>query len=160
MVCRARQFLMRGCDAAFEFQGSFCKASVFGFNVHCNVLPCVLSGLSSACLFGVGSIFVPMPGVIICWCYHLFCFLVVVPFVVPERGLLFLSPSFKKPRFVGRLACCSVRSTLPESVGGSWALDFLRHPPVLKKDGCRLRPIAPAEPHHPQDLWGGRLRFH
>ncbi len=94
-------------------------------------------------------------GVITC-----FVFLFLFPFVVPKRGLIFLSPSFKKPRFVGRLACCSVRSTLPESVGGSWALDFLRHPPVLKKDGCRRRPIAPAEPHHPQDLWGGRLRFH
>ena len=77
------------------------------------------------------------------------------PLVIPECGLVYLPSPLGRPQFVGRFVCCSWRSTLPEAVGGSWALDCLLHPPVLKEGGCRLRPIGPAEPHHPQDRWGG-----
>ena len=148
MECSARQFLM----------GEHLYLVLISIAIlccHASCLACCLLFFLVLVRFLCLCRVLSSVGVITC-----FVFLLLFPFVVPERGLLFLSPSFKKPRFVGRLACCSVRSTLPESVGGSWALDFLRHPPVLKKDGCRLRPIAPAEPHHPQDLWGGRHRIH
>ena len=82
------------------------------------------------------------------------------PRCIPMCGLLFRPYLLFRPLVIGRLVDCSGRFTLPETARGSWALDVAFHPSVLGKDGCRLRPIAPAEPHHPQDLWGGRLRFH
>jgi len=73
---------------------------------HVSCLACLLLVLLVLVRFLCRCRVLSSAGVITC-----FVFLLLFPFVVPERGLLFLSPSFKKPRFVGRLAFCSVRST-------------------------------------------------
>ena len=61
---------------------------------------------------------------------------------------LFLNPQ-------SRLACFFEQSTLPEAAEGSWALDFLLHPPVPKEDGWFVVTMTPAESHNPPDHGGG-----
>jgi len=90
-------------------------------------------------------------GVILCLVFVFGSSSLLFPLVVPGCGLVFLPSTLVRPQFVGRFVYCSWQSTLPESVGGSWALDFLLHPSVLEEDGCPLRLMVPAEPHHPQD---------
>lgn len=81
----------------------------------------------------------------------------VLPFlpIIPKCGNSFLFLPLVRPWLSGRFACCSMWSTLPETAGGLWALEFFPLSSSGLKGWVPPEAYSPCRTSSPPGLMGG-----